>query len=110
MRIIDKLTEFFHRKDIAHKKALGAMFCNYEEENCKITELGKDFMFKVVSDDKKRYVFLCEKEGMKYSDATWERFSSKSPTVEKLSIQCDLFDVDYEMCYKVILEWIDGKK
>ena len=110
MESIERLLGIFHRKDMAHRKALDAMFCNYACENCTVTGLGVDFMYKVVSDERERYDFLSEKLGVKHTETTWRMFSGRSPTIEELKIKCDLFDVEYEQCYKVILEWIDGKK
>lgn len=110
MKLIEKLFGIFHRKDMAHRKALDAMFCNYARENCTVTGLGVDFMYRVVSDERERYDFLSEKLGVKHTETTWRMFSRRSPTIEELKIKCDLFDVEYEQCYKVILEWIDGKK
>lgn len=44
MKLIEKLFGIFHRKDMAHRKALDAMFCNYARENCTVTGLGVGFM------------------------------------------------------------------
>jgi hypothetical protein len=90
LRIIDETTGFFHRKDMAHRKALDAMFCDYSCENCTVTGLGVGFMYKVVSDDRERYDFLGEKMGMKHTETTWRMFLRQSPTVEELKIKCDL--------------------
>lgn len=108
--IIDRTAGFSRRKDIWHRKALDAMFCDCSCEDCTVAGLGVDFMCKVVSDGRGRYGLLGEKPGAEHAETTWEMFPRQSPAAEGLKMKCGLFGVGHGQCRKVIPEWMESRR